>query len=293
MVACGDNAEDDCLTSEDCAAEERCNLDEGVCAFACADNGDCLEGETCDTAAGDGGGVCVSDGTGGNNGPQCTVDEDCLDDETCEDGTCVVAGDECTTADDCEGDDICVDGACELPATQYTAARIADVSQDIPALCDNTDPGADIFAIELSRTDAQGNSESYYARFINTDNIVTEGNDQDSPAGIIDGDAPDFTGQCPEGFSGNVVALGCGGSMLVAFVNDAEPADIQSIQDGDTITVYEWGAQCQTDVSDDQDEWSVSICEAGSDITSAECAGEIGVGSGTGAADVTVDTSAM
>lgn len=52
-----------CLTDNDCATDERCNLDSGECLFACGSDADCLATESCDegvTEAGSGG-VCVDD----------------------------------------------------------------------------------------------------------------------------------------------------------------------------------------------------------------------------------------
>jgi hypothetical protein len=291
MAACGETANNDCITSEDCADGDVCNLDTETCGFSCtAGNGDCLDDEICDTDATSGdGGVCVIDGT---TEPECTADADCdtANGETCNaDGVCE-GGDTpaCTENSDCDeaaGEFCNPAGECETPGADYPFALISDVSEDIPALCGNSDPGADIFAVELVK-----GGTSFWAQFESVAGIETAGNDEASPVGIIDGQPPGLTDDCPESFSGNVVALGCGGSMVVSFINDA--AETQFIEGGDTITVYEYGAQCNNGAAD-QDDWSVSICEASSDAASNECAGEVAVGDGTGIASTTVPDQSM
>ncbi|QDG53400.1 hypothetical protein FIV42_22435 [Persicimonas caeni] len=289
IVACGGSEEDDCLSDEDCAAGELCDQTDKVCRFSCETDADCtVEGEVCDTDRTNSGGVCVL----GDTEPECTTDDDCAEGETCntETGMCEGTEPECTTDDDCaEGETCNTDsGMCEV-ATIYGFAQITDVSDTTnDALCGDSldDPGSDLYGIELTSADG---SSSFWAQWVYDG--VNHSTDLASPAGVIDGTAPGLDAEdCPEaGFSDSVVALGCGGSLIVEFVDDQGTA--VDILPGDTITVYEYGAQCQTSPSADQDEWSVSICELNEDEALAgNCTGEVAVGSGNGLSDVTVPT---
>jgi hypothetical protein len=266
---------DSCLTSEDCGADERCNLETEQCAFACVDATDCIEGEETCEPVGDGGKVCVFSDAATD---ECTRDEDCAAGEVCDaTNTCVVEQLDCTSAAECSGDEICVDGVCVLNSTEYLYARIMDVTDPAnTSMCQDVgDPGSDIFAIELRK---QG--QSYWAVWVNDGNIVSAGNDYDSPIGIIEGNEPYWSGACPDSFDGNVVSLGCGGSMLVEFVDDNFQS--QLIEQGDDIVVYEWGERCQASTGGEQDQWYLSICESSSDTYNGECAGSTDLGAGTG-----------
>jgi hypothetical protein len=306
FVACGgEEGQNDCIDSADCAADELCNLETEQCGFACTEDADCLEGEETCEAVGDGGSVCVAtaagnNGNNGNNGTTCADDSECtepgevcdLDTNTCgpepsgctDDSDCdQAAGEFCSTADN-----ECVTGS----EVNYQYARIQDDSNgaDLCADASDDDPGSDIYGVELKKTDDQGTVESYWAQWVNYDNIddTTHTNNLADPTGVIEGQPLDLTGACPESFdSTTVVALGCEGSMLVEFVNSA--GEVQFIEDLDTITVYEWGSQCGS--TGEQDQWTVSVCEEGSDFNAAECKGEVPQTGGTGLDDVTVQLS--
>lgn len=291
IVACGDSGDSSCIGDDDCAAGELCDQTDDVCRFSCDTDDQCAADEVCDTTRTQSGGVCVVEG---GTTPECTTDADCdtANGETCNTDTGMCEGGttpECTTDEDCDtanGETCNTDtNTCEV-ATIYAFAQITDVSDTTnDALCGDSlnDPGSDLYGVEL--TSADGTS-SFWAQWVYDG--INHSTELASPAGIIDGSAPALTNDCPDGsFADSVVALGCGGYLTVEFVDDQGNA--VDILPGDTITVYEYGSQCQANPSDDQDEWSVSICELNEDdVLAGNCPGEVAVGSGVGLSPVTV-----
>ncbi len=294
IVACGETAANDCLTSEDCAPDERCNLVSGECAFACDSDDECeLDGEICDTDAGDGGGVCVleEEPDNNNNEPECTSDADCDEaaGETCDTDTGMcVGGDtpECADDTECGASEFCTeDGTCER---LFGYARITDVSDTSDdSLCgdDLDDPGSDIFGVELRGADGES---SFWADNVYDFDITHTGTLADAES-VLTGDAPGIDADnCPEaGFSDSVVALGCGGSVIVEFLDDSDQA--VDILPGDDIVVYEYGSQCNN--NDVQDEWTIEVCELTSDAATGSCDNPVELGSGEGFATVGVDAA--
>jgi hypothetical protein len=264
-VACGDTEETTCLSDSDCAAGDLCNFTTGTCAIQCTDNpGNCITGETCaERGAGNEGSICVADDTTDNN----TANNN--------------AG-ECTTSDECtvEGE-ICVDSQCVPEINTPFFAKIADVSAD----CDTTssDPGVDLYQVYLTK-----NGTNYYAELVGANIPESDTNDNPTPDPILDGNAPDLTGACPESFDGSVVSIGCGGDVVVKFVDETGTA--VEIQEGDSITVSEWGDQCPTGTTADQ--WEVLVCDAEVAegdliLNTSACAGS-SLGKGFGDSSVTV-----
>ncbi len=253
---------------------------------SCLLDSECGENEVCEAE------LCVA---------TCASDEDCAADEVCgarmngEGTVCQAAPDETSCADEadpnayCEGElgagAICDDaGECVLPAAEVYAVQITDVTTATDACEGVNDPGSDIQGVEL--LDAGGNSLGWGALI--GDGVITEGNDEANYT-VIDGTAPTLDGDgCVDTFSGNVLSLGCGGSIGVEFRDDAgTPIPLET---GQTIAVYEYGGACSTGTT--EDEWTVASCsdleQVKSDIFDS-CSNVLGeTGSGVGTVGVTL-----
>jgi hypothetical protein len=311
VVACGDEAEE-CLDDNDCAAEDACNFETGECAFKCSGDGDCLDDEVC-TTRDDGEGICVFDDTG-NGGGGCQSDDDCpADGELCDffSGECAqecASGDECPTGfacferdgedgnvcapDACDSNDDCTDnqfcnddGLCEDEAQQYNFLRIEDVSDpSSDAACVNPsddDPGSDLYGVLLEKDDG-----SQYWAEVHYDGIVTDGNLK-TDTSRIDGTPPGLDAdECPDvGFDDGVVALGCGGELIVGFW-DSDNDDWVPLENLDSVTVFEYGPACN---GHDEDEWQVFVCTTGEDeALTGQCDGFSAGDASTGINSVTI-----
>jgi hypothetical protein len=209
----------------------------------------------------------------------CTFDADCADTEACEAGVCVPT---CETDEDCAAGEVCEEGqntdkmVCKADTStnggtngqpngdtngdtngmmgpDYYLAQIVDTSSGDDS-CMVDDPGSDIMAIGLE--DGTGTPLGW-ARPA-WDEIVFEGN-MFTGTDQLDGNAPDLQAdQCVDDFnSDTVTALGCGGWMIVEFLDDTGTRI--PLENGQEIRVYEYGAQCSTGSTTDT--YSVSICE--------------------------------
>lgn len=238
VVACGDD-EETCIDDGDCETGLLCNFESETCAFDCTDDSSvCAGDETCtERGANSTGAICIV--TGGEE-----PDPD-PDPTGCEDDPGI-----------CDDGEICVDNVCESPGASetYYVAMLEDTTPQ----CDGTggDPGSDIFGIRLEKADGG----TYYADTI--DNELGELGDYDknlNPDAIINGEAPDLDGSCPEEFTGSVYVMGCGGRIAVNFV-DPSDRSIVEIEEGDYIHPMEWGGNCGDDTTD---EWTLYLCDAG------------------------------
>jgi hypothetical protein len=90
-----------CTTSEDCRANEVCDVTAGACVGTpnCENDDDCGEGFTCDVGTG----LCTV------RGGSCTANADCGTTEVCDfvEATCVDAGARCGSDVDCFGGQVC------------------------------------------------------------------------------------------------------------------------------------------------------------------------------------------
>lgn len=321
FAACGDNADTSCIADSDCAVGELCDSVTETCATECTTDAECAPGEICVDRAEQDGSICIADSgcttdadcasgetcntdTGTCEASSCTTDADCPN-GTCntDTGQCEAAG--CTDNSDCASDQVCNSdtGMCETISTSYYFANIMDVSPtDSDALCispSDEDPGSDLFGVSITRTDGNGDTVEYWANTMSADGVKATDEDGDTNAntdafGIINGDAPGISGTCPDSFSDTtVVSLGCGGNILVEFV-DADNNRIE-LMDGDTLNVYEYGGVCSSQT--EQDEWQVELCTATeNEVTGGNCgdgALTLGSGTGIGSVDVTLPGSAM
>lgn len=296
LAACGDDGgeAESCVADTDCAVGDIC-VDE-ICVQECAADADCLADEECVERPGGGESYCEF--TGGNNGGDLCQDVTCDAGETCDPATgeCV-ADQECQTNEDCPGDQICnAENMCETIQQNFFFSSIADASADNPQACDETDPGSDIYGVELTKVDSEGNTITGWAHVLFV-GIVIDSNNQTQTGVVLDGNQPGLdVDECPEGgfSSDTVVSLGCGGEVLVEFVTgddtngDGIPDDRLQVEDGDTITVFEYGATCGGDT---EDSWRVSICDASeNEVLGGTCNGLVlGTDAQKGINSVTVD----
>lgn len=312
VVACGDEAEE-CLDDNDCAAEDACNFETGQCAFRCASNGECLDDEVCDTnVRDDGQGICVADEApveGCQSDAECPADgelcdfvtgecaQECASGDECPDGfACferdgadgnICAPDVCDNDDECADGQFCnADGLCEDEEDMYHFLRIEDVSDpsndDACVSPSNDDPGVDLYGIVIDKADGtQHWAEIHYDGIITDDNLRTD-------TSLIDGTPPGLDAdECPDGsFNDSVLALGCGGEIIVGFWDSAND-DWVALEDGDSVTVFEFGPTCG---GHPNDEWQVFVCTTGEDeALTGQCDGFTAGNASTGINSVTIN----
>lgn len=230
------NVSNTCLLDTDCVAGEVCELE--ACVATCTSDADCLADELCRPRV-NGQGTTCQVGNSNNASLGCDAQRD--PNAFCE--ALAGVGAFCDTASgDCVGD----------TEPSIFIAQIQDVTSRTD-LCEGTnDPGSDIQGVEL--LDEFGNSIGWGS--LVAENVVLDGNIQ-ANFEVIDGTPPALDGDgCVDSFSGNVLALGCVGSIAVEFLD--ESANPVALQDGFSISVYEYGEVCSTGV--EGDEYTVSTC---------------------------------
>ncbi len=271
-VADGSNVDPECLADADCAAGQLCNYETEECAFQCERTEDCASDEGCVERENESGAICLAGQNPNNSTGDCESVDDCPAGDVCEAGFCEEPCEPGVCADGfiCNEDTgLCVEdtGA----GADYRYIRVRDTSSG--DACQTNDPGSDIMGVE-----AYTDTGSYWARAINADGIVTQGNDFPDADWVLDGSPPNLVDGCPDAFADSVVSLGCSGNVIVEFVDgDGTPVFLSS---GDHITVYEFGAQCG---GADDDQWRAEVCTttSESDIYAGNCQGrDLGGGSG-------------
>lgn len=276
ILACGGNnvGGSDCSLDSECSVGSVCDTSSGTgyCVEPCQTDTECGTNFRCLPRANssDGTKTCQASSTGGNNtGGACTTNEECTSrlggDAVCNNGTCELIGGgmDCTTNEECSAqlgaDALCVAGKCEVPSTQFQIILIEDTSSGASA-CTSTnasglkDPGSDIIWVEL--LDGQGATLGFGAAL-----DITTGDNEDNDYqdfGIIDGQAPNSAGFCPDGGFGTdtVYSMNCGGTMFVEFRDSAgQPVNIQP---GHSVRVVEYADQCAG--GGRADSYSVYLC---------------------------------
>lgn len=221
-----------------------------------------------------------------NSQIDCAFDVHCPDTHACEDDVCVAT---CESDADCLVGELCREGAytqqmvCRMGEINsepnnastnnsinnvqinndnssnnqevYHLVQIVSVTTD-PDACGVPDPGPDIFGVSIS--DATG-------AVLGWGNLVWEevqfdGNEFLSTA-HLDGSQPAIdAGECVDFSEETIVSLGCNANNFIA-VEFLDPQGNPIALDataGQTVTVYEYGAQCTT--SGFIDEYDISIC---------------------------------
>lgn len=249
-------AEDECTSDSDCDGDDVCwtggEVNECVVNCTPPDNTNaCKDFEVCvdanDLSQQKG---CV-DESRFDDGDTGIADDGGMGDAGMDGGMGDGGMDECETADDCPGEDnICVDGQCEMTQTPSVRfIQLKDVTLDVDPdaeadACEGSaasDPGSDVMAVRLR--DSQGNHKGW-ANYVTNDNQGSS-NTHTMYGAVLDGDAPTFNPDmdetCVDDFStSSVVALGCdNGVLAVGFHNEDD--EYVEIEQGDQITVYEYG----------------------------------------------------
>lgn len=246
LIACG-NDENSCEFDTDCPEGEKLCHD-GFCELVCTSQSDCFDGDVCVDRIGGSGKVCVSEGISGNNNngdnnpqPECTENEDC-DSGVCNQDT----------------------GKCVTPGVDkdYVTIEIRDVTT-AQNRCTDTTSGEASPATKLSYVqllDTNGTSLGYGEAV--GFNPSADDNAFREAFTVLDGSAPGVgQGQCQESFTiENGIALGCGGSVFVRFLDSN--GDVVELQEGDQILVAAYGQSCNELFDKDQEDlYNVYLCE--------------------------------
>jgi hypothetical protein len=236
ILACGGPGfgEVECDFDDECGVGEVCDDDRGVCVDTCRNDQDCRSGEAClprRSSPNSGVTVCQSAPTtnNNNNNAQCVENEDCEFDELCINGTCTPT---------------------QQPQNIYRYIQIRDVSSGRDA-CEGSraaglrDPGSDIFSATL----LSGTGEVIGYGLV-VDFVQGQHPNDFTFTGFLDGSPPNLDeSTCPApDASGvrfrtdNVVALGCGGSLVLGF--QGSNGQLVNIQNGMQIAVGEYASIC-------------------------------------------------
>lgn len=216
----------------------------GVPVAECSLDADCTQGQACDQSA------CVA---------ICETDDQCLDSEECRTGLTTSAR-TCQAASSGDGTDVV--------SSRFVLIR--DVTEGVG--CQTADPGSDLAFVALEALDGEVLA---WGSVVHAE-LVLQGNDFAS-WDHIDGQPPSYGGDsCPDFDPGNVVALGCGGAIVVEFPQGGGATDLVSGQG--QVRVAEYGGQCDGGTADDA--YEVMLCPGQSDPTDANCTVRLGEGQG-------------
>ncbi len=238
-----------CTFDADCSTAGQVCGPDSECIDTCTVDEDCFLGESCLPRPGNNSGfTCqVDDNTGGTDmggggNAECVENEDCPLFE----GT--------------EG--VCLDGVCDypMPETTYRWIMVQDTSSGDDA-CGNTDPGSDLMGVRL--LDAGGQIVGWGSAGNESFGDAPEGNNYENTS-RLDGTAQGLeTQSCPEAGTRFVdlqpSVLGCGGWVLVEFVDGGSP---QNISEGMQIEVLEYGSTCG---GSSDDSYEVYLCTDSAD----------------------------
>jgi len=257
LIACGGlnsttQQQQECTFDSECSSDNTllCDSLDGVCRTSCLTDDDCPIGELCFTRDNAEGFICAPDVDAGMNNTTPNLNN------TPSNNT---SGAQCTDNEQCGVEEFCnPDGFCEAFASgpSLFAVQILDTTSGVG--CDRNDPGSDFSAALLRRN---GNVLGYASQ-INI-SLGPEDNDFSSAAGLFDGSPPGVDTQlCPESFDDStVVTVGCGGWLLVQFLDDnREPIALQA---GDEIQVGEYDPRCSGNRPEDS--YDVFLCTDGSE----------------------------
>lgn len=266
-TGCSEEMRRVCEADLDCPSNQICANER--CAATCTSDEDCaLSGSTCqpylDESREESVNVCLSSDTGVSDG-ECTTNADCrrrLDSGRAECG---------------------LNGQCIIPPDRRYGLLLTDETMTDP---DNPDHdgglGADIAAVVLT----DGSTDPTEAVAWGRTRLYRPAGGVDETS-VVDGSPPTLdpsaNNRCVEGPIDEATSPlgGGGGQLLVDFVDDAgRPVDISS---GQRVLVIEWGDNCQTDLSP-QDNYRVALCVSDSEEFDPEthCRKQLGTASGFG-----------
>lgn len=266
IAACGEFEDGACITDSDCiTGEEVCLASSGQCVEICESDTECFGSDECRPRPGSASDikVCLPAQSTGNGDEQgCTDHSDCNE----------AIGEFCDTAiGQCVPDPDHFEG--------YYTVLIQDRTTD-PSRCPDITYGYDTSGVVLTAVvlrDGEGQIVGY------GDAVKTEiagDTDYGHPEDIINGEPPNFEGQCPTEFEtvdhltenttrhttfteNNVAALGCGGRVFIQFKN--ANGDYISFDDSNSIEVRTYGTVCSEDVDghnpqSTDDPYDIEIC---------------------------------
>ena len=253
-VGTGDPGEGDvCDSSADCSGSLECHSAAG-CVLRCGSDAHC------------GDGACIF---------VCRSNVECDRDEACVDGNCVSVEAECETDLDCDDEEfICEDGQCvaEGNGPVYRFLLVEDLSTPVSGEY----PGADLDTVELIK----GNGRIHYPSALEDFNIRGDNNLASDPTQLLG--PPDADCQAD---SGRFVSLGgqaAGAYVILSYGTFDEDV---TLNNGDSLRVYELGATLCGEFDDDSVALSVSV---GNTLGSfAELGVDLGE-AGTGAYEIPV-----
>lgn len=172
----------------------------------------------------------------------CGVDGDCPDGQLCiEEGLCEACDAQCASEADCGGR-ACIQGCfCEPGAHRFV--MIEDLTNPVAG----DSPGADLDAVSIIK-----GGDEFFAQSVEDASVDTPGNLFDDPSDILG--APDAGCQVQ-----NFVSLGgsANGGYIIVSMGDGQ-RDV-SIDNGDSVKVYEIGAFLCNRFDDDPYQVSVSV----------------------------------
>lgn len=243
ILACGGTGADgvgqDCTFDSDCPNGLLCNQNINQCQEECVDDIDCSSGTVCAPRPGGSQGSLCQEPDTMNNQMNNTNPNACMDNE------------------DCAPDGVCMDGMCEFPSdtSPYQVIRLVDTTTDQRG-CDGPnvsgDAGSDILAISLRNENGEviGNA-------VVLDQQRGSGDLTRFNSGIFDGRPAGITrqNQCVSDFNEVEYAMGCGGTLMVRFLNNDQTPE--RLYEGDVIDVFEYGATCG---GDPYDSYDVYLC---------------------------------
>ena len=235
-------------------------------------------------------------------GDDCALDSDCSADQVCEDSVCVAT---CTTAADCAAGEACeprtsgTGNVCKSGGSNnvnntnninnvnntnnanntvsYSFFLIEDTTVDD---CDIADPGSDMQYVAI--TDLGGANLGYGV--LRDQMFGTGDNNEYIDTGILDGNPPDFAGQCADDFNDTtVVSMGCQGQFLLQAVDGTgTPFAIEA--GTHQLEIGEYGSTCQGSATDG---YNVFGCTAGDGgLATTTCDVLLGSGEGITIVDV-------
>jgi len=241
FAACSGPIDESCVSDEDCADDEVCHTAEAECVVECTEEPDnCRDDEVCEELGNDGTKACLADDGGDAGGTDAGMD---AGDANMTDGGGCSLGD-CPDGEACNEDT----GMCE---SQYELKYI-QIKDTSDAACEDNDPGANLYAAKLMDSEANTLGWGYSVEY--SGGAVAENNTHTQDGTVFAGSMPDLmewgdeNALCPTPQNGekhredSVVALGCGGAIVLSFHDDN--GDPVALEEGHKIQISEYGEQC-------------------------------------------------
>ncbi len=314
LTGCDDdefNGDDDEFNGDGdaCTEDVECEIDgdiclDGSCVPTCEGQDDCFEGEACAEVdeRDDDARIC-QDFNWQDEFETCDDTDDCGVNETCEDNTfeegasdiCqeIALGQDCDFNEDCRTDEFCdstqdpedgdFNGACnDISELAFYTLLIQDETREYgeerasgAAACDDATFGFETAGAKLMYAELiDGEDEVIaYGQLVDVD--FGEGAFYGDPDAIFNGEAPDFTGSCPEeqtfprgdgdgDVTSNmhedaVYAMGCDGWVGLQFRD--EDGNLIVLDDSMSVLIGEFGPSCNDTHQTGNDAFDLYLCQ--------------------------------